>query len=287
MEIGALVWVVDPKQAWLAAEVVSKIPEQNDLECITAQVEATGVQVSLKIPAGASEATDIKLRNSEEDGGSADVSDLISLPYLHEPAILHALSLRYNQGNIYTNTGPILIALNPFKRLPLYTEEVLAKYYNIGLLESQGMQSDEPLPPHVYKIADAAYRAMMSAILEGREASAANQSILVSGESGAGKTETTKIIMRYLATVGSEDDEGGLSLGSKPGGVTGKVLESNPILEAFGNACTVRNNNSSRFGKFIEMCFSGRGEWAISKSTLRKLPVSADRVLTIRVLCVA
>lgn len=120
----------------------------------------------------------------------------------------------------------------------------------------------DPLPPHVYKIADAAYRQMMSCLLgedgEGND-DQINQSVLVSGESGAGKTVTTKIIMRYLATVGSSDEDMDLNRLDLKEGVTGKVLESNPILEAFGNACTVRNNNSSRFGKFISMCFNSSG----------------------------
>ncbi|KAJ1392193.1 P-loop containing nucleoside triphosphate hydrolase protein, partial [Ochromonadaceae sp. CCMP2298] len=174
-----------------------------------------------------------------------DVPNLISLPYLHEPAILFCLQQRYSLGEIYTYTGPILIAMNPFKKVPLYTDEILESYYNEGLLRSQGIESAQ-LAPHVYAIADAAYRDMMRAILSGfhrrggAPANPANQSILISGESGAGKTESTKIVLRYLTTVGKSG--GGTSVES--GSVMDKVLQSNPILEAFGNARTVRNDNS-------------------------------------------
>lgn len=203
------------------------------------------------------EIDDVKLRNDPNEG---EVDNLINLPYLHEPAILYCLERRYNISDIYTYTGPILIAVNPFKRVPLYTNQILEMYYNMGLLKSQGIESSSPLPPHVYAIADAAYRAMMSVILNSSHSgsggiSPADQAILISGESGAGKTESTKIVLRYLTTVGSST--GGVEI--QTGSVMDKVLQSNPILEAFGNAKTIRNENSSRFGKFIELNFNRRG----------------------------
>ena len=197
----------------------------------------------------------IKLQN---DASEATVEDLINLPYLHEPAILHCLQNRYVGGNIYTYTGPILIALNPFKSVPLYTSQILESYYNFGLLKSQGIDSGRPLSPHVYAVADAAYRDMMRAISQNTNTKllgAVNQTILISGESGAGKTESTKIVLRYLTTVGNSSCSSSLVVGS----VMDKVLQSNPILESFGNARTLRNDNSSRFGKFIELHFSKRG----------------------------
>jgi len=193
------------------------------------------------------------------------------LPYLHEPAILFCLEKRYSQGDIYTYTGPILIAMNPFKRLPLYSNQILEIYYNNGLLKSQGIESMSVLPPHVYAIADSAYRLMMQSIISGHSSSAvaaasssslrgaivpsSNHSILISGESGAGKTESTKIVLRYLTTVGSPSG----TIETETGSVMDKILQSNPILEAFGNARTLRNDNSSRFGKFIELSFNKRG----------------------------
>ena len=161
--------------------------------------------------------------------------------------------------------------MNPFKRLPLYSNQILEIYYNNGLLKSQGIESMSVLPPHVYAIADSAYRLMMQSILSGHSNSASsitstaalrgaivpssNHSILISGESGAGKTESTKIVLRYLTTVASPSG----AIETETGSVMDKVLQSNPILEAFGNARTLRNDNSSRFGKFIELSFNKRG----------------------------
>ena len=192
----------------------------------------------------------------------AAVDNLINLPHLHEPAILFCLEKRYSQGEIYTYTGPILIAVNPFKKVPLYSNQILEMYYNRGLLKSQGVESLTALPPHVYAIADAAYRDMMTVIMQysypssstSLDGNTANQCILISGESGAGKTESTKIVLRYLTTVGSNS-----GVANCTGSVMDKILQSNPILEAFGNARTLRNDNSSRFGKFIELSFSKRG----------------------------
>ena len=177
--------------------------------------------------------------------------------------LLSIFQQRYGKGDIYTYTGPILIAMNPFKRVPLYTPQILEVYYNLGLLKAQGIVTDDggtPLPPHVYAIADAAYRDMMKVMMHGygqkdTASSSANHSILISGESGAGKTESTKIVLKYLTTVGNS------TVGSQlvDGSVMDKVLQSNPILEAFGNAKTIRNDNSSRFGKFIELNFNKRG----------------------------
>ena len=142
---------------------------------------------------------------------------------------------------------------------PHTLQEILQSYRQEGLLRSQnlGDSNAKPLGPHVYSIADSSYRQMMS---EQRK----SQSILISGESGAGKTETTKIVMLYLTTLGSAEtpevevgveeivDNGKLS-------IMERVLQSNPILEAFGNAKTLRNDNSSRFGKFIELGFNRAG----------------------------
>ena len=194
--------------------------------------------------------------NNAED---SEVENLINLPFLHEPAILYCLELRYYRSQIYTYTGPILIAVNPFKSVDLYTDQLLAKYYNSGLFKAQGMSEvGPPLPPHPYAIADNAYRLMMGAMQSsyGSSSSAVtDQSILISGESGAGKTESTKIVLRYLTTVASET----LQFHAHEGTVMDKVLKSNPILEALGNAKTIRNDNSSRFGKFIELNFDKRG----------------------------
>jgi len=164
------------------------------------------------------------------------VEDMARLNYLHEPALLNNLRHRFALDHVYTYTAKICIAVNPFDwqvSKPLYGEEVLCKY--------RGREMSE-LPPHVYAIAEDAYQKILDA--EARNGN--NQSVLVSGESGAGKTEAVKIMMNYLAAV-SRAGETNL--------IAQQVLASNPLLEAFGNAKTSRNNNSSRFGKFIEIQF--------------------------------
>ena len=216
----------------------------------------------------------MQLRNNPDE---SLVEDLINLPYLHEPSILYTLEKRYDDGAIYTYTGPILIAVNPFKQLPLYTAATLEMYYNHGLAKSQGLESGLPLAPHVYAIADNAYRGMMTAIFDRRNDSA-DQSILISGESGAGKTESTKIVLRYLTALGNDRSEGSV-FDVSSGSIMDQILQSNPILEAFGNARTLRNDNSSRFGKFIELHFNNRGNLVggvISTYLLEKVRLPAQ-----------
>eukprot|EP00736_Rhodelphis_marinus_P009805 Rmarinus@m.18600 len=157
------------------------------------------------------------------------VADNTSLMHLYEPNILENLRSRFQSDLIYTYTAHILIALNPFKKLSVYSEDDVHRYRGkyIGTL-----------PPHVFAIADRAYRSMCSDLK--------CQSVIVSGESGAGKTETSKILMRYLLAVSGRGDGGNLEK---------RILDTNPILEAFGNAKTLRNNNSSRFGKYMKINF--------------------------------
>ncbi|KAG6773655.1 hypothetical protein POTOM_020947 [Populus tomentosa] len=157
------------------------------------------------------------------------VDDLMQLSYLNEPSVLYNLQYRYNRDMIYTKAGPVLVAINPFKEVPLYGNNYIEAYKN------KSMES-----PHVYAITDTAIREMIR--------DEVNQSIIISGESGAGKTETAKIAMQYLAALGG---------GS---GIEYEILKTNPILEAFGNAKTLRNDNSSRFGKLIEIHFSETGK---------------------------
>ncbi|XP_050236571.1 myosin-9 isoform X2 [Mercurialis annua] len=181
---------------------------------------------------------------------------MTKLHYLHDPAVLHNLATRFEINEIYTYTGNILIAVNPFQRLPILYDAYMMERY-------KGAQLGE-LSPHVFAIADVAYREMMN--------ERKSNSILVSGESGAGKTETTKMLMRYLAYLGGNKDVEGRT-------VEQQVLESNPVLEAFGNAKTVRNKNSSRFGKFVEIQFDERGR--ISGAAIRTYLLERSRVCQI------
>uniref|UniRef100_A0A7S3K5V9 Myosin motor domain-containing protein n=1 Tax=Aureoumbra lagunensis TaxID=44058 RepID=A0A7S3K5V9_9STRA len=258
MEVGASVWCRDDEEAWLKGVITEKkLTKKNEVEL---SVLIDGDVRKIIVLEGETETDDLKPRESEDGSMNKVVNDLIQLPILHEPAILQALEQRYSEGWIYTFNGAILIAVNPFRKLSLYTDEILETYYNHGLLKSQGIESHDNLDPHVYTVADAAYRDMANRIAQNV---AASQSILISGESGAGKTESTKIVMRYLTVVGAGTTdpfaENKNEPNSKEATVMDRVLQSNPILEAFGNARTVRNDNSSRFGKYIELDFSARG----------------------------
>ncbi|KAM0924487.1 hypothetical protein ACQ4PT_004828 [Festuca glaucescens] len=184
------------------------------------------------------------------------VEDMTRLAYLHEPGVLQNLKSRFMLNEIYTYTGNILIAVNPFQRLPhLYNNDMMRIY--------KGAEFGE-LSPHPYAITDRAYRLMINDRI--------SQAILVSGESGAGKTESTKSLMQYLAFMGGKPKAEGRS-------VQEQILESNPVLEAFGNAKTVRNNNSSRFGKFVEIQFDQNGK--ISGAAIRTYLLERSRVCQI------
>ncbi|CAE8597221.1 unnamed protein product [Polarella glacialis] len=180
--------------------------------------------------------------------GALGLHDLGHLPLLHEPAVLQALQLRFQADVVYTLTGPMLLAINPFKLLPqLYGPERLAAFAQRAAVVPSNDNSDEQArsqnaeEPHIYGVAMAAYQGVWH---RGK-----GQTVLVSGESGAGKTETTKFVMRFLALAGTGGSESSMSA------VERKVLDSIPVLEALGNAKTLRNENSSRFGKYIELQF--------------------------------
>lgn len=175
--------------------------------------------------------------------------DLTSLSYLNEPAVLHAIKVRYAQLNIYTYSGIVLIATNPFQKVDqLYSQDIIQAY--------AGKRRGE-LDPHLFAIAEDAYRCMTQ--------DNQNQTIVVSGESGAGKTVSAKYIMRYFASVEKHDADASLHGNNAPvvvhsdkgdmSDVEKQILATNPITEAFGNAKTTRNDNSSRFGKYLEILF--------------------------------
>uniref|UniRef100_A0A674BTT7 Unconventional myosin-VI n=1 Tax=Salmo trutta TaxID=8032 RepID=A0A674BTT7_SALTR len=168
-----------------------------------------------------------------EEDVNKHMEDNCSLMYLNEGTLLNNVRVRYSKDKIYTYVANILIAVNPYYDIPkLYAPETIKSYQGRSL---------GTLPPHVYAIADKAYRDMRVLKM--------SQSIIVSGESGAGKTENTKFVLRYLTTsygTGQDIDE--------------RIVQANPLLEAFGNAKTVRNNNSSRFGKFVEIHFNEKNK---------------------------
>ncbi|RZF37289.1 hypothetical protein LSTR_LSTR005621 [Laodelphax striatellus] len=218
---GARVWIPHPELVWEGAEVL----ENYQAKELQIKTEDSGQVRKLVI----TQDDDLPpLRNPDILIGE---NDLTSLSYLHEPAVLYNLNVRFcRQQAIYTYCGIVLVAINPYSDMPIYDMDTIWAYRgkNMGDLD-----------PHIFAIAEEAFKKM--------EREQQDQSIIVSGESGAGKTVSAKYAMRYFATVGGSATETH---------VEKRVLASSPIMEAIGNAKTTRNDNSSRFGKFIELQFS-------------------------------
>lgn len=182
-----------------------------------AELEDSGAIISLNLGKGESRRVE-KSNPSRNDR----TEDMASMTELNEATVLNNLGRRYHSNLIYTYSGLFLVALNPYKTLPIYGESVMAWY--------EGTGSDrEARPPHIFATADQAFKEMLG--------QRKDQSILITGESGAGKTENTKRVIQYLA---------GRS-GKAAAGLEARIIQANPIMEAFGNAQTIRNNNSSRF----------------------------------------
>ncbi|XP_037099836.1 unconventional myosin-VI-like isoform X1 [Syngnathus acus] len=215
MEDGKPVWAPHPADGFQLATIVDIGADSLTLQPLKRDAKTLVAAVSQVFPA--------------EDDADKHVEDNCSLMYLNEATLLNNVRVRYSKDKIYTFVANILIAVNPYYDIPkLYSPETIQQYRGRSL---------GTLPPHVYAIADKAYRDMRVLKM--------SQSIIVSGESGAGKTENTKFVLRYLTSsygTGQDIDE--------------RIVEANPLLEAFGNAKTVRNNNSSRFGKFVEIHFN-------------------------------
>ena len=210
-------------------------------------------------------ASECHLQNERDD----TVDDLVRSDHLHEPGILHTLRVRYGMDAIYTYSGQILIATNPHKQLRhLYGSRMMQQYRGVPFGE---------LSPHVYAVAEAAYQSMT--------VDDQRQAILISGESGAGKTETAKMVMQYLAHRATASP-GAAVANTAPLRTTSaapieeQVLESNPLLEAFGNAKTVRNENSSRFGKFVEIDFDPAGH--VTGAAISTYLLERSRVVSVR-----
>ncbi|KAM9293288.1 myosin-9 isoform 1-T2 [Morus bassanus] len=217
-----LVWVPSEKNGFEAASLKEEVGDEAIVE-----LAENGKKVRVN-------KDDIQKMNPPK---FSKVEDMAELTCLNEASVLHNLKERYYSGLIYTYSGLFCVVINPYKNLPIYSEEIVEMY--------KGKKRHE-MPPHIYAITDTAYRSMM----QDRE----DQSILCTGESGAGKTENTKKVIQYLAHVASshksKKDQGELER---------QLLQANPILEAFGNAKTVKNDNSSRFGKFIRINFDVNG----------------------------
>ncbi|MFT7798757.1 unconventional myosin-Vb-like [Arapaima gigas] len=223
---GASVWVPDPDAVWVSAQLLQDF-KPGDRYILLKLSDGREVQHPISLP------SDLPpLGNPDILEG---VNDLTTLSFLHEAAVLHNLRLRFlDYNSIYTYCGIVLVAINPYEQVPIYGEEVIDAYSG---------QDKADMEPHIFLVAEEAYRMMTR--------SSKNQSIIISGESGSGKTVSAKFTMRYFAVVGGA---------AQRTSVEEKVLASNPIMEAIGNAKTTRNDNSSRFGKYIEIGFGHQGD---------------------------
>uniref|UniRef100_A0A8C4TSW4 Unconventional myosin-VI n=1 Tax=Falco tinnunculus TaxID=100819 RepID=A0A8C4TSW4_FALTI len=215
MEDGKPVWAPHPTDGFQMGMIVDIGTDNLTIEPLNQKGKTFQAAINQVFPA--------------EEDSKKDVEDNCSLMYLNEATLLHNIKVRYNKDRIYTYVANILIAVNPYFDIPkFYSSDTVKKYQGRSL---------GTLPPHVFAIADKAFRDMKVLKM--------SQSIIVSGESGAGKTENTKFVLRYLTeSYGTGQD------------IDDRIVEANPLLEAFGNAKTVRNNNSSRFGKFVEIHFN-------------------------------
>ncbi|XP_055948535.1 myosin heavy chain, muscle-like isoform X4 [Argiope bruennichi] len=221
-----MVWVVDEKEGY----VLGLIKETKGDMC-TVEIEGQENRVVKK-----------DLLQQVNPPKYEKAEDMSNLTYLNDASVLHNLRQRYYAQLIYTYSGLFCVAINPYKRFPIYTPRCMAMY--------RGKRRTE-VPPHLFAISDGAYMAMLA----NRE----NQSMLITGESGAGKTENTKKVIAYYANVGASTKKGEVKKGPS---LEDQVVQTNPVLEAFGNAKTVRNDNSSRFGKFIRIHFGPMGKLA-------------------------
>ncbi|XP_033023087.1 myosin-16 [Lacerta agilis] len=224
-DIKKSVWVKDEKEGFVAGEIQSETDTQVTVKTVTNQT------VTVK-------KDDVQQMNPPK---FYQVNDMANMTFLNEASVLDNLRQRYVLMRIYTYSGLFCVTINPYKWLPIYGSRVAQMY--------KGRKRTE-MPPHLFSISDNAYHDMLME----RE----NQSMLITGESGAGKTENTKKVIQYFANIGGT---GKASTDSK-GSLEDQIIQANPVLEAFGNAKTTRNNNSSRFGKFIRIHFGSTGKLA-------------------------
>ncbi|XP_043518723.1 myosin heavy chain, muscle isoform X21 [Frieseomelitta varia] len=241
-------WVPDEKEGYLLGEIKA----------------TKGDVVSVTLPGG--ETKDFKKDQLQQVNPPKyeKCEDMSNLTYLNDASVLHNLKQRYYAKLIYTYSGLFCVAINPYRRFPVYTHRC-AKLY-------RGKRRSE-VPPHIFAISDGAYVNMLT--------NSENQSMLITGESGAGKTENTKKVIAYFATVGASTKKAD-DASQKKGSLEDQVVQTNPVLEAFGNAKTVRNDNSSRFGKFIRIHFGPSGKLAgadIETYLLEKARVISQQAL--------
>ncbi|GAA5810824.1 hypothetical protein MFLAVUS_004251 [Mucor flavus] len=238
---GIKAWFADEENGWVSASVISKEQDAQTVKIVFQDDNNPDKEHVFEAKLVDIEKNKVTLPPLRNPPKMENTDDLTNLSYLNEPSVLNTIKTRYEEKNIYTYSGIVLIATNPFARVPLYEPEIIQKY-------SGSRRGD--LEPHLFAISEDAYRCMIR--------DNTNQTIIVSGESGAGKTVSAKYIMRYFATADDKEASGKEAKGESMTEVEEQILATNPIMEAFGNAKTTRNDNSSRFGKYIEIQFDNK-----------------------------
>nr|CDJ94553.1 Myosin and Myosin head and IQ calmodulin-binding region and Myosin tail domain containing protein [Haemonchus contortus] len=226
-------WVADPKEGFVIAAIA--VQEGNNY--------------TLTMPDGSSKKINKEECQEINPAKLEKTEDMSNLTFLNEASVLHNLRQRYYSMMIYTYSGLFCVFINPYKLLPIYTDTVAAMYVNKRRAE---------MPPHLFAISDEAYRNMIT--------DHENQSMLITGESGAGKTENTKKVIAYFAKIGAptikkDTEKKAVRFADvMEASLENQVVQANPAIEAFGNGATVRNYNSSRYGKFVRIHFDKRGK---------------------------
>ncbi|PBJ78521.1 myosin heavy chain MYA2-related [Trypanosoma cruzi cruzi] len=254
LDVGSLCFFKHPLESWVVSRVISRDARGYVVKTSDSERKCVGEVFS--------DVTGDRVAACRDDLLDEEPDDLLALTVLHDAPLLRCLYLRYFRNVIYTNIGAIVVAINPFNyTIPWYQDSQMVNYLQEGPVIEKNL-------PHSWAQAHNTYYDMIS--------DRVNQCIIVSGESGAGKTETTKIVMKYLAQVsckeGTEDEKArSLEVGAK-------LDACSPILECFGNARTVRNDNSSRFGKFMRVKFNEKGQLVGAETT--KYLLEKSRIVT-------
>ena len=238
---GGWVWMPHPTEGWLPVQLLSQ----------TATTVTARSQLDEHFTFPAASLASLTTCHHTSLATSATADNLTELEELSEGSILHTLRSRYGANSIYTAISTILLSINPYKTLPIYGPSAIRQYRTAH-------SAHQSPSPHVYSLAHTAYTALLTT---GRP-----QSIVIAGESGAGKTEATKLVLQYMAELSGAGDD-----------IEQQLLECNPIVEAFGNAKTIKNNNSSRFGKWIEVWFNDK--YKIAGSRISQYLLERSRVV--------
>lgn len=247
---GSYIWIPDETEVVIPAKVETSFSPGS-----AGKVTRLDTNKTVKLSA-----SDTKGLTQMHEQSVDGLDDMVGFKELDEFSILYNLRMRFEQDIIYTNIGRILTSVNPFKLLPIYSPGTMDEYMENG---------SRKMPPHVYGVADDAFNAMID--------NERSQSCIVSGESGAGKTEATKVFLQYISEKSKRKNQSG-GEGTKLE-MQQRILESNPLMEAFGNAKTVRNDNSSRFGKWIEVQFNRRAG-SIEGGSIKSYLLEKSRIVS-------